>query len=131
MNEFSVLLDTQLLLWVSGESHKLPRKAEEIILDASVSLYYSPISLWEVSIKNALNRSDFQVDLELLVKVLGESQYFELAVNREHALGVAHLPPIHKDPFDRMLIAQATVEHFTLLTSDARLGDYPGPIQLV
>lgn len=131
MNEFSVLLDTQLLLWVSGESQKLSRKAEEIILDASVSLYYSPISLWEIAIKTALNRSDFYVDLELLVKVLEESQYFELSVTREHALGVAQLPPIHRDPFDRMLIAQATVEHFMLLTTDGRLGDYPGPIQLV
>ena len=92
---------------------------------------FSAVSLLEVAIKAAQNRQDFHTDPRDLRAVLLREGFEELGVTGIHACAVADLPPIHKDPFDRLLIAQATVEDITLLTADATIARYPGPIRLV
>jgi PIN domain nuclease of toxin-antitoxin system len=98
--------------------------------DPENDLLFSVASLWEIVIKRGLNRPDFQVDARLLRRGLLDNGYQELPVLSEHAVAVDSLPPIHKDPFDRLLVAQATVEGITLLTDDLTVAQYPGPVQL-
>ena len=127
----SLLLDTHVLLWASAAPDRLPSGAREMIEDTSEPIFYSAASIWEVAIKNGLGLADFQVDPRLLRRALLEHGYDELAVTGVHAAAVDQLPPIHRDPFDRLLVAQAQLEALTLLTADRRVGRYPGPIQLV
>ena len=125
------LLDTHLLLWMAGEPEKLSAKAMLWIENPENKLYFSPASFWEISIKNQLGRTDFKLDARLLKRGLLDNGYAELSINTEHSLHINLLQPIHKDPFDRMLIAQATVEGMVLLTADATLAQYGGSIQKV
>jgi PIN domain nuclease of toxin-antitoxin system len=125
------LLDTHLLLWAAGKPGRLPATARKLIGTPENQLLFSAASIWEVAIKRGLGRSDFQADPRLLRRGLLDNGYTELPILSEHVVAVVGLPPIHKDPFDRLLVAQATVEGTTLLTSDARLADYLGPIQVV
>lgn len=120
------LLDTHILLWAAADS--LPPKAGEIILDRQNELFFSPASIWEIGIKNSLGREDFKIDPEVLYRELLDHGYIELPINGRHALMAGALPPIHKDPFDRMLLAQAKSEGIRLLTSDAALLKYQAPI---
>ena len=94
-------------------------------------LLFSAASLWEISIKRGLERPNFQVDPRVLRRGLLDNGYQELAMTSEHAVSIDSLPPIHKDPFDRILVAQATVEGITLLTADALVAQYPGPVRHV
>ena len=96
--------------------------------DGGNILYFSPVSVWEIVIKSGLGRDDFSVDVDVLYRGLLDHQYRELPVTGRHALMVKSLPPLHKDPFDRMLLAQATVEGCCLLTADHILKEYPGPV---
>lgn len=109
----------------------MSRIATELIDDPSNSLMFSVVSLWEVAIKFGRGRSDFLVDPRLLRRGLLDTDYEELPVIGEHALAVSGLPTLHKDPFDRLLVAQAVAEGITLLTADAVVASYPGPIRLV
>ena len=127
----NLLLDTHLLLWAAGEPERLSSGAKELIEDSANRLFFSAINLWEVTIKNDLGRNDFNVDPHLLRRGLLENGYEELPITAHHVLGVNHLPPIHKDPFDRMLIAQAEYEGFLLLTADQKILQYPGPLRAV
>jgi PIN domain nuclease of toxin-antitoxin system len=129
--DVNLFLDTHILLWAAAGSDKLPVQAEELNNDQTNRLYFSAASIWEVVIKNSFQREDFHVDPHLLRRGLIDNGYEELAITASHTLGVAHLPPIHKDPFDRLLVAQAEVEGFLLLTADALVAQYPGPIQHV
>jgi PIN domain nuclease of toxin-antitoxin system len=126
-----LLLDTHLLLWAAGEPKRLSAAARKLIGDSRNELLFSAASLWEIVIKRSLGRDDFRVDPRLLRRGLLDNGYAELAVGGDHALAVDGLPSIHKDPFDRLLVAQAQVESVTLLTSDPLLGRYPGPIRCV
>ncbi|HEV2594872.1 MAG TPA: type II toxin-antitoxin system VapC family toxin [Sphingomicrobium sp.] len=126
-----LLLDTHLLLWLAAEPSKLPRKCRSLILDSDNDLFFSAASLWEIVIKTQLRRPDFELDPHVLRRGLIDNGYLELTINLEHALAVLALPPLHKDPFDRMLVAQATIEGFVLLTSDEQVAAYPGPIRKV
>lgn len=126
-----LLLDTHLLLWAAGEPNKLSQTARTLIEAEENTLFFSAASLWEVVIKSGLGRPDFHIDARLLRRGLLDNGYKELPVSSEHAVAVDGLPLLHKDPFDRILIAQATVEGITLLTADALLGQYRGPIQIV
>lgn len=121
-----LLLDTHMLLWAAVGT--LPKDAEEMVLDVDNMLYFSPASIWEISIKKSLGRKDFKVDPEVLRRGLLDNQYQELPITSQHALMVSDLPLIHKDPFDRMLLAQAKVEGILFLTSDKVLREYPGPV---
>jgi len=120
-----LLLDTHILLWAAGEPDQLSSKAKALIEDPENQLYFSAASLWEISIKNKLGRADFKVDLAVLRRNLIDNGFEEITINSAHAIGVDALPNIHKDPFDRMLIAQTAVEGITLMTSDSIVAEYP------
>jgi len=126
-----LLLDTHLLLWASGPLELLPGAATEMLEDPGNDLFFSVVSIWEITIKHGQRRRDFQVDPRVLRRGLLENGYNELTITSDHAFAVGLLPPIHKDPFDRILVAQATVEAITLLTSDAIVARYPGPVRAV
>ena len=125
------LLDTHLLLWNAGRPDRLSAEARRIIDSADSELYFSAASLWEIAIKTSLGRSDFSVDARLLRRGLLDHGFAELPVTGEHAVAIDGLPPIHKDPFDRILVAQAKVEGITLLTSDNTVARYGGAIRKV
>ncbi|WP_144635461.1 type II toxin-antitoxin system VapC family toxin [Bordetella genomosp. 13] len=126
-----LLLDTHLLLWAAGQPDRLPKTARAMLEDPAHQLYFSAASIWEVAIKSGLGRADFQVDARAFRRALADNGYEELPIISAHAAAVAGLPPLHKNPFDRMLVAQASIEGITLLTSDAAVAAYPGPIQHV
>ncbi|MEO6354022.1 MAG: type II toxin-antitoxin system VapC family toxin [Burkholderiaceae bacterium] len=125
------LLDTHLLLWAAGAPEQLPAAARQLLEDPQNELLFSAASLWEIAIKRGLGRSDFQVDARVLRRGLLDNGYQELTISSEHAVFIDSLPPLHKDPFDRILVAQATVEGIILLTADALVAQYPGPVRLV
>jgi PIN domain nuclease of toxin-antitoxin system len=127
----NLLLDTHILLWAAAEPSKLSPKATALISNEDNRLYFSAASLWEVVIKNGLGRPDFRVDPHLLRRGLVDNGYSELPITSQHTLAVSHLPDIHKDPFDRILVAQAETEGFLLITSDELVARYPGPVRLV
>ena len=126
-----LLLDTHLLLWAAGEPKKLSPKARRLMTDTGNELMFSAASIWEVAIKRALGRTDFQVDTRLFRRGLLDNGYLELPVFSAHAVAVESLPPVHKDPFDRLLVAQSLVEGIVFLTSDATVARYGGSIRLV
>lgn len=125
------LPDTHLLVWSAVEQHRTPATARAILEDANSELFFSAVSFWEIAIKRGLNRPDFQLDPGLLYRALLSYGYRELPLKTEHALTLLSLPPIHKDLFDRMLVAQAISEDITLLTCDGLLARYPGPIRRI
>jgi PIN domain nuclease of toxin-antitoxin system len=125
------LLDTQLLLWAAGHPDRLSPEAQTILDDPRNELLFSAVSIWEIAIKHALGREDFQVEPRVLRRGLLDNGYLELPVTSQHAVEIDGLPPIHKDPFDRLLLAQAQSEGIVLLTSDAHLSKYPGPVRQV
>lgn len=125
------LLDTHLLLWVSEGSPRLSRSARKTIADTENELIYSVASILEIAIKHNKGLPGFDVEPHMFRRSVLESGYSELDINALHALSVSGLPPIHKDPFDRLLIAQAMVEGIILLTADATIARYPGPIKKV
>jgi PIN domain nuclease of toxin-antitoxin system len=126
-----LLLDTHLLLWAANEPDRLSARAKAYFDDADHELLFSAASIWEVVIKGGLGRVDFKVDARMLRRGLLDNGYCELPITSAHAVFIESLPPIHKDPFDRILVAQANVEGITLLTADSAVARYPGPIQLV
>jgi PIN domain nuclease of toxin-antitoxin system len=126
-----LLLDTHLLLWAAGEPERLSPEALELLDAPENELFFSAASLWEITIKRGLGRGDFKVDPRLLRRGLLDNGYSELPIASEHAVAIDSLPPIHKDPFDRILVAQATVEGITLLTADELVAQYPGPLRRV
>ncbi|MDR0649817.1 MAG: type II toxin-antitoxin system VapC family toxin [Synergistaceae bacterium] len=124
-----LLIDTHLLLWAAAD--ELPAEAERFIANESNLLLFSSASIWEVVIKCGLGRSDFSVDPYALYGGLLENGYEELCVAAKHALTIHALPPIHKDPFDRILVSQAISEGVHLLTSDNLVAQYRGPVIFV
>ena len=126
-----LLLDTHVLLWAAADSRRLPLEARELLEDGANDAYYSAASIWEIAIKSALRRKAFQIDLAVLRTTLPEMGLIELPVTAEHAAGVAALPPIHRDPFDRLLIAQSIAEPLTLVTNDGVLGRYARSVRVV
>lgn len=126
-----LLLDTHLLLWAAVQPDRLSPTALELIDHPGNELLFSAASLWEIAIKSGLGRADFQLEPRVLRRGLLDNGYDELAITSEHAVAVDSLPPIHKDPFDRILVAQAHVEGITLLTSDPWVAKYPGPVRAV
>jgi len=126
-----LLLDTHLLLWAAGQPDRLSAAALKFINNRANELLFSAASIWEVAIKRGLGRADFQADPRLLRRGLLDNGYSELPVLSEHVVAIESLPPIHKDLFDRLLVAQATVEGITLLTADSIVAKYPGPVRMV
>lgn len=126
-----LLIDTHLLLWASDFPHKLPREAVVLLADAENTLYFSAAAIWEIAIKAASGRRDFAYDPDNVRRDLLANGYLELPITSAHAAAVRKLPLLHKDPFDRILIAQAIEERITLLTTDRKVAKYPGPIRKV
>ena len=125
-NNLKILLDTHILLWAAAG--ELPVQAVPYIEDRKNILCFSPASIWEVVIKRSLGRTDFSVDPALLYSGLCHAGYEELPITAKHTLLAAALPTIHKDPFDRILLAQAASEGMPLLSADETLSQYPGSI---
>jgi PIN domain nuclease of toxin-antitoxin system len=126
-----LLLDTHVLLWTIAESRRLSAAARALIGEQDNELTFSSASLWEVAIKAGRGSDDFRIDVSSLRRSLFDNEYAELPMTGAHTVALGSLPPIHRDPFDRMLVAQAIVEGLTLVTSDPAVAKYPGPIRLV
>lgn len=126
-----LLLDTQILLWAARQPDLLSPEARELLESPQNELLFSAASLWEVAIKSTLERDNFRVEPRVLRRGLLDNGYTELPVTSQHAVSIDTLPPLHKDPFDRLLLAQALTEGVTLVTSDDLLAQYPGPVRLV
>ncbi len=126
-----LLLDTHLLLWAAGMPERLTKTARALIEDEENQLIFSTASLWEIAIKHGLGRADFRAELALLRRGLLDNGYQELAITGAHAVAVEGLPALHRDPFDRMLIAQANAAGALLLTADPLVAQYPGAIRKV
>jgi PIN domain nuclease of toxin-antitoxin system len=125
------LLDTHFILWLPIGGRGIRRAARVLLENSDNEFVFSAASLWEITLKRVRDRSTFGFDArEIRVQML-ENGYEELPILGKHVLGVEALAPIHKDPFDRLLIAQAIVEGITLLTVDAAVARYPGPIRKV
>ena len=123
-----LLLDTHLLIWAVSEPERLSVEAQELMNDEANQLFFSAASIWEIAIKASYKRTDFMVNVPELHSELLRNGYQELAILARHTFAVVHLPHLHKDPFDRLLLAQAMREDLTLVTADAVLASYPGPI---
>lgn len=127
----NLLLDTHLLIWSAGNSERLSPLARSLIEDENNQLFFSAASVWETAIKHHCARVDFPLHPAELRRGLLENGFSEIPVTGDHAVCVRALPMLHKDPFDRVLVAQAMVEGLTLLTTDSLLAQYMGPVQSV
>lgn len=126
-----VLIDTHLLLWAAAGGEQLSDGVIRRLEDENTQPLFSAASIWEVVIKTGLGRKDFKVDAAMLRRGLLDNGYQELPMTSAHTLAVGRLPDLHRDPFDRILAAQANEEGIELLTADKILAAYPGPITLV
>ncbi len=126
-----LLLDTQIAIWLEMDRGRLPTRATELLNDEANDLAFSVVNIWEAVIKAARGRPDFTVDPVALRAALLEDAVTELSVAAHHVLGVATLVPIHRDPFDRLLVAQARAEGRRLLTTDRLLARYGDWIEVV
>ena len=127
----NILLDTHIVLWSVFKTKSLSSDARMLLEDPSNQLIFSTVNLWEITIKRAQGRPDFQVDPRPLREALLLGGYQELPISSEHAMSVGQIPRIHRDPFGRLLIAQAMVEGCLLLTADRKVSRYPGLIRKV
>jgi PIN domain nuclease of toxin-antitoxin system len=126
-----LLLDTQLLLWAAGDPARLSSEARQLLEDPENQLIFSPVSLWEIALKQTLGLRDLRVDLRLLRRGMLDNGYLELPITGAHAIALDGLEQLHSDPFDRMLVAQAKAERAALLTADPLVAQYHGPVRLV
>jgi PIN domain nuclease of toxin-antitoxin system len=125
------LLDTHFVIWVAIDDPRIRPAARTILNDRANQFFFSVSSIWEIAIKSALRRSDFLYDPREIRRQFIANGYEELPILGHHVVAIDSLAPIHKDPFDRILIAQAMVEGITLLTADPVIAKYPGPIRKV
>jgi len=122
------LLDTHIILWMAARPDLLQKPIIPILENKNLTLFFSTVNIWEITIKTQLGRDNFKVNSELLCENLIENDLKELTISSKHALSLTKLPPLHRDPFDRMLIAQAISEDLILLTADQMIAQYDGPI---
>jgi PIN domain nuclease of toxin-antitoxin system len=125
------LLDTHFVIWVPVDDRRISSQARAILRNPANEFVFSVTSIWEIAIKRGLHRRDFMFDPREMRRLLIENGYEELTLQSHHVVAVDSLAGIHKDPFDRILIAQAVVEGITLLTADPVIARYPGPIRKV
>ncbi len=124
-----LLLDTHILLWALAGDQRLSKKAAKLISDPQNEILVSAVSLWEVGVKHSMGR--ITVSPEILVEAIASTGFQELAVTFDHCISVSRLPPIHRDPFDRMLVAQSLSVPAILMTHDQTLNKYGSTILLV
>ena len=127
----NLLLDTHLLIWSTSMPESLSSAASKLMEQPEHQIYFSALSLWEITIKRGLGRSYFNMDSSLLYRGLIKNGYTELVIKSSHSLALDQIPPIYKDHFDRMLAARVVFEGMLLLTSDSVVAQYSGPIRLV
>lgn len=125
------LLDTHLLLWAASNSPKLSQEARTLLNDRHNELYFSVVSIWKIAIKTSLGKPEFQINSAAFRRSLLDSGYQELAITGVHATATETLLEIHKDPFDRMLIAQSQIEGITLLSADKKMIAYGHLVQAI
>ena len=123
-----LLLDTHVYLWCVKNDRRLSKKAHAMILDAT-AVYVSSASIWEASIKVMLGK--LEVDIDALVAAIAESGFLELPITAKHAAGVRTLPALHRDPFDRILVAQTLSEPLKFLTADRLLRQYSDLVEVI
>jgi PIN domain nuclease of toxin-antitoxin system len=123
-----LIVDTHILVWATLESTRLPVRARDILGDSANKVYFSIASLWELAIKSSLGRENFTIDVTRLQSCLLDNGYDQLPIAIDHFEVLATLEHRHKDPFDRLLIAQARAEGLTLLTSDRIVASYGGDV---
>ena len=124
-----LMLDTHLLVWAMGEPERLDLALVRLLEDPMNTPVFSVASLWELVIKRGLDRPDFQLESPVLRQALLEAGWRELPVEAHHVLVVGQLPALHRDPFDRLLLAQAQADGLLLITADQQLAQYPGPVR--
>jgi PIN domain nuclease of toxin-antitoxin system len=122
------LLDTHLLIWAMDAPDRLTNGARQFLERSEMRRSFSLASIWEVSIKFGLGRLDFEVEPQLFREILLDNGFTEYPITPEAIVQVSKLPPIHRDPFDRLLVAQAMTEKVTLITLDKTVASYPGSI---
>jgi PIN domain nuclease of toxin-antitoxin system len=126
-----ILLDTHVALWAITDDERLPTRVRELILEARNEVYVSAASVWEIAIKHGLARADMPVSGKEASAWFETAGYTLLPVSAAHAAAVEDLPPIHADPFDRLLVAQALTEPLRLVTHDRTVARYSDSIILV
>ncbi|SEG44903.1 PIN domain nuclease, a component of toxin-antitoxin system (PIN domain) [Bryocella elongata] len=124
-----VLPDTHLLLWIAEDSIRMPAEAAAVLKDEENEIFFSVASIWEVSIKAALNKPGYLADPSALRRGLLGIGFRELLITSAHVIAVAKLPHHHRDPFDRLLVAQARTEGLTLMTTDKTLARYGASVR--
>ena len=115
------LADTHALLWWLSDDEQLSARAREVIAKGEMRVYFSAASVWEAEIKAAAGKLVMQEDL---LEALEAEGFIELAMTAGHARDAARLPALHRDPFDRMIVAQARAEGLTVITADPKVADY-------
>jgi PIN domain nuclease of toxin-antitoxin system len=118
------LLDTHILLWILVDPQKVPGPMRRMVEDTGNRVWFSAVSIWEIAIKHSLAKADFAVEPAIIWKAARDTGLEELAVTAEHAVGVDALPWLHRDPFDRLLVAQARVEGMKMLSVDPKVNAY-------
>lgn len=122
------LVDTHVLIWIAVDSPRLSVAARNLLTDPDNQVFFSAISIFEIAVKERLSKQGFEVEASAIRRMMIENDFVELVVTGMHAAHVATLPLIHRDPFDRLLVAQSMFEGFTLMTADERIAKYAGPI---
>jgi PIN domain nuclease of toxin-antitoxin system len=120
------LVDTHVLIWLAVDSPRLSEAARALLTDPDNNIFFSAISIFEIATKDRLSKRGFDVESSAIRRMMIENDFAELAVTGLHAAHVATLPLVHRDPFDRLLVAQATIEGYTLVTADEKVVQYPG-----
>ena len=124
-----LLLDTHVLVWCLSGDRKLPPATAELVRDPATDVYFSAVSIWEVAIKSALGK--MRADANVMLKYLVDEGFKELPVMARHTVATVTLPMHHRDPFDRLLVAQSRMESLRLLTNDKIMALYGEPVVLV
>jgi PIN domain nuclease of toxin-antitoxin system len=127
----TLLLDTHVLLWALMAPQRLSPGLRAALMQPENRVYFSAASVWEIALKRALGRPDFTFDPDTVTRAALDTDFEPLPVRHDHAARVRHLPPLHADPFDRMLLAQAQCEGAQLVTADRALMDYPAPLRWI
>lgn len=122
------LVDTHALIWLAVDSPRLSVLARDLLEDRDNIIFFSAISIFEIAVKERMSKRGFEVEASAIRRMMIDHDFVELAVTGAQAAHVATLPAIHRDPFDRLLVAQAMIEGLTLMTADAQIARYPGPI---
>ena len=120
----NILLDTHVLWWLLNGSDKIPTAVANKILSGQNTIFISVASVWEVAIKMSIGKLDFNGGIDGFINALEDENFTLLEISKEHIKTVASLPLIHRDPFDRMLIAQAMSENIPIMTTDSEIQKY-------